>query len=237
MTQQQPRDVAQVLVEFARTLSDEQSVESIFAALGEYCTDMLDVSGTGILLLEEGNLVVATTNNKSGAIAENLEAELAEGPCTDAIRTSRHTLAPDLEAEAHRWPNFAPRALQAGIRGIYGLPIGGRNELPIGALNIVLTEERRLTEQDLGIADMLSDVAVSYMISVRANEEANELARQLQRALDSRVVIEQAKGILAGRRGDSLDVAFERLRDHARSSNQRIHEVARRVCDGELDLP
>jgi GAF domain-containing protein len=231
------RDIARVLVEFARTLSDEQSVEAIFRSLGEYCTRLLEVDGVGVLLLEEGDLKVATTHGALGAVAEHLEAVLVEGPCTDAIRTSGHVAAPDLAADAHRWPKFAPRALSAGVRGIYGLPIGGRADLPIGALNVVMGESRELAEQDLGIADMLADVAVSYMISVRANEQANELARQLQLALDSRVVIEQAKGMLAGRHGCGLADAFERMRGHARRNQERLHHVARQVCEGELDLP
>ena len=211
--------------------------EATHCSLGEYCTRLLEVDGVGVLLLEEGDLKVATTHGALGAVAEHLEAELAEGPCTDAIRTPGHVAAPDLAADAHRWPKFAPRALSAGIRGIYGLPIGGRADLPIGALNVVMGEQRKLAEQDLDIADMLADVAVSYMISVRANEQANELASQLQLALDSRVLIEQAKGMLAGRHGYALADAFERMRGHARRSQERLHHVARQVCEGELDLP
>jgi GAF domain-containing protein len=236
MTDHQQRDVAEILVAYARTLSDDQSVESIFLTLGDYCTQLLGVDGIGILLLEEGDLVVATTNSKRGEAVEHLEAELAEGPCTDAIRSSQPVLAPDLEAVADRWPNFAPRALRAGVRGIHGIPIGGRGQLPIGSLNIVTAEPRVLTDADLAIADMLADVAVSYMIGMRATEQATELASQLQRALDSRVVIEQAKGILAGRHGYSLTDAFERIRRHSRSNNEQVRHVARRICDGDLDL-
>lgn len=233
----QRRDVAEILVQYTRTLSDDQSVESIFLTLGDYCTQFLGVDGIGILLLEEGDLVVATTNSKRGEAVEQLEAELAEGPCTDAIRTSETVLAPDLEAVADRWPNFAPKALAAGVRGIHGIPIGGRAQLPIGSLNIVTAEPRVLTDEDLAIADMLADVAVSYIIGMRATEEATELASQLQRALDSRVVIEQAKGILAGRHGGSLVDAFEKIRRYARGNNEQVRAVARRICEGELDLP
>jgi len=236
MTDETRRDVADVLVAFAQSLSDDQTVEAVFQTLGRYCTALLDVDGIGVLLLHDGDLVVATTNSERGEAVERLEAELAEGPCTDAIRTSRHVLAPDLEAEAERWPNFAPRALQAGVRGIHGLPIDGSGQQPIGALNIVTAEPRQLTEQDLRIADMLADVAVAYLVTIRANEHANVLASQLQNALDSRVVIEQAKGMIAGRHDVSLVEAFERIRRHARSHHQSIHDSARRICEGDLDL-
>ena len=237
MTEHDGRDVAEILVEYTRTLSDDQSVEAAFQTLGTYCTSLLRVDGIGILLLEEGSLVVATTNSEKGEIAEHLEARLAEGPCTDAIRTSQHVLAPDLAAVADRWPRFAPLALEAGIEGIYGLPIGGRAEHPLGALNVVCTTPGQLSDQDLRIADMLADVAVSYLVGIRATEQATEIAAQLQRALDSRVVIEQAKGVLVGRHGGTLVDAFERLRQHARATNQRVRDIAQHVCDGTLDLP
>lgn len=236
MPEPEQRDIAAILVQYARTLSDDQTVESIFGTLGDYCTELLDVDGIGILLLEEGDLVVATTNSRRGEAVEHLEAELAEGPCTDAIRTSAPVLAPDLEAVADRWPKFAPRALRAGVRGIHGIPIGGRAQLPIGSLNIVTAEPRVLTADDLAIADMLADVAVSYMVGMRATEQATDLAAQLQRALDSRVVIEQAKGILMGRHGYDLVEAFERIRRHARSNNEPVRHIARQICDGDLDL-
>ena len=114
--------------------------------------------------------------------------------------------------------------------------MGGRSDLPIGALNIITADPRALTEQELRIADMLTDVAVSYLVSIQAQEQANELAGQLQRALDNRVVIEQAKGILTGRHGLALLDSFETIRRYARSNNQRVHDVSRQICDGELDL-
>lgn len=230
------REISEVLVDFTRTLADEQSVEAVFGSLGNYTTELLGVDGIGVLLLEEGELRVATTNSKRGEAAEHLEVELGEGPCTESIRSGRHVLVPDLEQATERFPEFAWRALEAGVRGIHALPIGSTVDHLIGSLNIVTTEPRLLSGRDLRVADMLAEVAVSYLVSIQAHEQANELAAQLQRALDSRVVIEQAKGILTGRHGIELDDAFERLRNHARSNRQRIHDVARSVCEGDLDL-
>lgn len=236
MSERTQRDIADVLVRFTRELSDEQTVEHVFRTLADYCTQLLDVDGVGVLLLADGDLVVATTNSEQGEAAERLEAQLREGPCYDAVRTSRRVLVPDLEAEAHRWPRFAPRALEAGVGSIHGLPIGGRSGLPIGSLDIITVEPRHVSDDDLRIADMLVDVAVTYLVSIRAYEQASELATQLQHALDSRVVIEQAKGILRGRHGYGFQEAFERLRGQARSDRRRIQEVSRDVCDGVLDL-
>lgn len=236
MSQRPRRDIAEALSVFTRALSDEQSVEHVFRTLGDYCTELLHVDGVGILLLVGEDLVVATTNSEPGDAAEHLEAELREGPCCDSVRTGSRVLVPDLEAEAHRWPRFAPRAIEAGVRSIHGLPIGGWSGLPIGSLDIVTSEPRQLSDEDLRIADMLVDVAVTYLVGIRAYEQASELATQLQHALDSRVVIEQAKGVLRGRHGYGFQEAFERLRGHARSDRRRIQEVSRDVCDGVLDL-
>lgn len=217
-------------------MSGEHRVEAVFRTLGDYCTELLAVDGIGVLLLEDAKLVVATANSGPGEMVERLEAELEEGPCTDALRTSALVAVPDLAAETGRWPNFAPRALAAGVHSIHGLPMGGRSGLPIGALNIITVERRALVDDELRIADMLSDVAVAYLVSIRAGEQANELAGHLQRALDSRVVIEQAKGVLVGRHGGTMEAAFDRLRGHARATHRRLHDVARDVCAGTLDL-
>jgi ANTAR domain/GAF domain len=236
MEQQWDADVARALADFARHLSDKRTAEEILSALGEHCTDLLTVDGMGVLLLEDGSLVVGTTNSPLGSAAEHLEAELAEGPCVDCIRLQEQVSAPDLSECIDRWPAFAPRALSAGIGGIHAVPMGAGASGILGTLDIVTAEPRSLSDLDLSIAEMLSDVAVSYLVAVRAHEQTSELAQQLQRALDSRVVIEQAKGILTGRHGMPLEQAFEVLRRHARSTSQKLHDVAARVCSGDLDL-
>ncbi|MBY5162865.1 GAF and ANTAR domain-containing protein [Salsipaludibacter albus] len=226
---------AWTLVEFTKTLADHQSVEGVFGALGDYCKRLLDVDGIGVLLLDDGDLTVATTNSPRGRVAERLEASLAEGPCTDCVRTGQHLSVPDLEAEQSRWPNFAPPALEAGIRGIHAIPVSARSDL-VGAVDVVMTEARELTPDELATALMLTEVATSYLLSIRAHEEADALAVQLQHALDSRVVIEQAKGMLAERHDVDLTDAFERMRAYARSENQRLRDVATGVTNGTLDL-
>jgi hypothetical protein len=233
----QDHDVAEVLTAFVRTLSDGQSVEAVFRSMGDYCTELLGVDGIGVLLLRDGLLTVATTNSELGDAAERLETELHEGPCTETIRSGCPVLVPDLAAAVDRFPTFAPRALAAGIGGIHGVPMGTGADRLLGSLNIVTASPRSLSDREVRIAEMLTDVSVSFLVSTRAHEEANEVASQLQQALDSRVVIEQAKGILRGRHGVELDEAFERLRRYARSHNKRIHDVAAEVCTGTLDLP
>jgi GAF domain-containing protein len=228
-------DIAQALVEFARGLSEDESVHAVLEDLGDSCADLLSVDGVGVLLLEDRDLSVATTNNPIGDTIEQLEAELHEGPCVDCVRTGQPVFVEDLRAVVDRYPNFAPRALEAGARAIHALPLTGRGEL-LGALDIVNRQPLELSAHDLATAQMLADVAVSYIFAVRLHEDSSKLATQLQHALNARVIIEQAKGMLAERHGMSPPEAFEVLRRHARSHNMTVREVSAQTIDGLLQL-
>ncbi len=233
-TQQHEQQVAAALVGFIRELTQQHTVEAVLRLLGDQCLALLPADGVGVLLLEEQQLTVATTNSEVGDAVETLEVELEEGPCVECVRVGHPVLVPDLAASADRYPNFTPRALEAGAGAIHALPMTGHGEL-VGSLNIVSRAPTELTDTQLGTARMLCDVAVSYIFAVRLHEETSELAGQLQNALDTRVLIEQAKGILAERHGDSMGGAFERLRRHARSRSTPVREIARQVVEDGLD--
>lgn len=235
MTEGTDGDIAEVLVDFARGLAEDESVQDVLEDLGDSCAELLPVDGVGVLLLEDRDLSVATTNNPVGDTIEQLEAELHEGPCVECVRTGRPVFVEDLQAVVDRYPTFVPRALEAGARAIHALPLTGRGEL-LGALDIVNREPLALSAPDLAIAQMLADVAVSYIFAVRLHEESSKLATQLQHALDARVVIEQAKGMLSERHGEPLSDSFERLRRHARSNNATVREVAQQTIAGHLQL-
>ncbi len=228
-------DLAAVLSEFARGLGRHESVEAVLQDLGDYCTRLLPVDGVGVLLLEEGSLTVATTNSPEGERIESLEVELDEGPCVECVRTGRTVVVADLRTASDRYPRFAPRAVAAGAGAIYALPMTGRGEL-LGALDIVNRAPADLSADDLATAQMLTDVAVSYIFAVRLHEQSTRLAAQLQNALDARVVIEQAKGMLAERHGEDVQSAFDRLRRHARSNNVKVRSVAEQTVAGSLHL-
>ena len=226
---------AKVLVDFAQDLGTCASVEAVLHHLSDRCMSLLSVAGVGVLLAEDGDLTVATTNSEVGEVAERLEVELTEGPCIEALRSGAVVIVPDLRRSVDRYPKFAPAALDAGVGSIHGLPLSGRGEM-VGVLNIVHTEPLDLPAADIATTQMLADVAVSYILSVRMHEESSRLASQLQRALDTRVVIEQAKGVLAERHGVTMSDAFERLRRHARSNNMTVRDVAADVLAGDLKL-
>jgi len=229
------REPSAVLVSFARELGGCQTADDVLQHLGDRSLELLGVAGVGVLLVDDGELTVATTNSELGEAAERLEVETGEGPCVDALRAGAVVTVPDLAEVAHRYPTFAPKALAAGVHSVHGLPLSGRGEM-VGVLNVVHSEPLDLPAGDLAMAQMLADVAVSYIISVRMHEQSSRLASQLQRALDTRVVIEQAKGMLAERHGEPLTTAFDRLRQRARSTNMTVRDVAAGVVSGELSL-
>lgn len=235
MADEESRDVAAALVDFARELSDCTTVEAVLERLSDACVAILPVAGVGVLLAQDGDLTVATTNSPAGETAERLEADLAEGPCIEALRAGAVVIESDLAEARDRYPRFVPRALEAGIGSIHGLPLTGRGEM-VGVVDIVAEEPLHLPAADIAVAQMLADVAVSYIFAVRLHEESTRLASQLQRALDTRVVIEQAKGMLAERHGESPRDAFERLRREARGTNRAVREVANAVIDGTMEI-
>ena len=229
------RSIGEVLAEYAQVLTVEHDVTDILQTLGDYCTELLPVHGMGVLLLDNGRLSVATHNTAEGERVEDLEAELGEGPCTDAVRTGRPVLVPDVAEMQEHYPRFAPAALDAGVRAIHGLPMNARSE-HLGALDVVSTRPGALSPQDVATAQLLADVTIAYIVNFQAREADSRLAGQLQYALDNRVIIEQAKGTLAERHGESPAAAFERLRSHARSTQASVRTVADQVVAGSLAL-
>lgn len=228
-------EVAEALVLFARRLSSDVTVEAVLKDLSDVAADLLDVDGIGVLLSEDGDLTVATTKSPEGRRVEQLEVTLGEGPCVEAARTGQEVRATDLREWVDRYPRFAPAALDMGIHSIHAVPLTGHGSV-FGALDIVNRAPVELPDANVAVARMLADTAVSYILAARLYEEASLLAGQLQRALDTRVIVEQAKGVLAERHGVTMAEAFERIRSYARGTNRRTPEVAHDVVDGSLLL-
>lgn len=230
------RDLADVLVEFARMMAEAPSVEAVLERLGDYMLEVLPVDGVGVLLADaQGGLAVATANTEMGRKVEALEAELGEGPCSHSMSTGRQIPVPDLEDAHATYPSFTPRALDAGVRSVHAIPMTVKTE-QVGSLNIVNAEPLALSVEDLATAQMLTDVGISYIANSRLLGQQTVLSQQLQQALDTRVLLEQAKGALSERHGISVEEAFERIRSHARTNRTKVQEVARQVLTGELRL-
>lgn len=228
---------AEVLLDYVRTIASCEHADEILAALNDYCTRYLRVYGVGILILtEDGELRYGTANTEIGRSIEKTEAVLQEGPCTDAARRGRPVIVPDLDAVADSYPRFVPIARDLGIRSVHALPIHHAGHL-IGSLDIISDQPGQLDDEAVSTAQLLVEVAASYIANSRALAEQNKLAQQLQVALDSRSVIEQAKGVVAACHDIGVEEAFDRIRRYARSNQRKLKDVAAEIVARRLDLP
>jgi len=167
---------------------------------------------------------------------ELFELQAQEGPCLDCYRTGRPVLNEDLQTADARWPLFAPAARLAGFRSVQALPMRLRGSV-IGALNLFHTELGSMRPADIDVAQAFADVATIGILQNRATLEARLVNDQLNTALNSRIVIEQAKGMVAERNNLDVGASFELLRSHARQHNLRLVDVARGVIDGDVAVP
>jgi len=224
--------LARAFVELADTLVDDYDVVAFLHGLAERCVTIFDVAEAGLMLADQrGGLRVLASSSERMRLLELFELQSEEGPCLDSYGTGAPVSEDNLQAE--RWPRFAPAALDAGFISIYAVPMRLRDER-IGALNLFHTEPAALSEGDMVAVQALADVATIGILHERSIREAQVLTEQLQTALNSRVVIEQAKGVVAERANVDVEEAFRRLRVYARAHNRRLGEVARQVLAGSL---
>lgn len=220
---------------FARALVTDYTVTEL---LDQFCHDVvavLGVDGAGIMLEDEaGDLRFLSASDETIRAIESLQIEMGEGPCLRAYQTGEICLVPDLKND-ETFPSFAPRALEFGMASVQSFPLCV-DGLCIGALNLYSGTTTPLEDAAVEAGRLLADVATTYIMNCRNLAESHRLAGQLQRALDSRVVIEQAKGKLSQQRGVTVVEAFEIIRRFARSNGRKLHEVAAEVVEGGLML-
>jgi len=229
--------VARVFVEVADTLVDEFDLIEFFHMLTTRTADMLDASPVGLLIADQrGRLEFMAASDESVEHLELFQAQNQEGPCLDAYRQGRPVVNEDLTEAATRWPSFAPMAAAAGFRSVHAFPLRLRADR-IGALNVFSASVGgRLEDGDIQVVQALADVAAIGLLQERAIRRGEALTEQLQGALNSRIIVEQAKGALAQARGISVDEAFELLRVHSRNHNQRLVDIARAIVTDRASL-
>jgi GAF domain-containing protein len=228
-------DVVKSLVEMADTLVDDYDVIDMLTGLADRCVSLLGVSAAGVMLASPaGSLGLVASSSEAMRLLELFELQAQEGPCLDAFRTGQPVEHENLQTGTGRWPSFSAAALQAGFRSALALPLRLR-EATLGALNLLSVTPDPLAEADVIVARAFADLAALSISQHRASAEAQRLNEQLSGALTSRVVIEQAKGVISERAGVDLAQAFSRLRAYARSGNHRLTDVAQAAIDGTLD--
>ena len=218
------------------TLVHDFDALDMLTTLSERCVQLLDVSAAGVILTDgRGGLSVAAASSERTRLLEVFAVAVDAGPCVDCLRTGRPVISEDLTApEARdRWPDYAAGAAEAGFHATHALPMRLRDEV-IGVLVLLHTERHMLLDQDARLGQALADAATIGLLSERAVRRAEVVQEQLQGALNSRIIIEQAKGVLAAHADLTPEDAFVTLRRHARDRGLRLTELARGVVEGTV---
>jgi hypothetical protein len=220
-----------VFVELADTLVDEFDVAEFLDGLTERCVRVLGIAAAGLLLTEEKSPPqVAAASSERARLLELFQVEVAQGPGLDCFRTGQRVCVPDIPA-AGRWPRFTAAAAAVGFAGVHAVPMRRRHQI-VGALSFYTVEPGAVDEASVRVGQAMADMATIGLLQQRAIRRRETVAAQLRQALPSRILIEQAKGVMAERLQISVDEAFALLRRQARSQSRRLTDVAYAVVAG-----
>jgi len=224
-------DIVATFVSLSGSLTQGQDVSELLTELAADCARLLDVSAVGLLLADSrGALHVVAASSERVADLEAFQAQRAQGPCHSCYLDGQPVNVPDLAAAAASWPEFAVVAARAGVASVHAVPMRLRDDV-VGALNLFGSEPGALHDSDLRLAQGLADVATVALIQDRAASDRNMVNEQLQKALDSRVVLEQAKGVLSYSGDLEMSAAYAALRGYARDHNIKLTELARALVN------
>lgn len=220
------------LVELADSLVADFDIVDLLTLLSDRCVEALDVTAAGVMIATPaGQLQVIASSSDAMRDLELFQLQSDQGPCVDAYRSGQPVINQDLHANTGRWPRFTPHAIAAGFRSTHSLPMHLRDQT-IGALNMFRADNGTLGPDDVTAAQALADIATIAIIQHQATTSAQVLNDRLSHALDSRIVIEQAKGKISEAAHLDMDQAFQRLRHHARNHNLRLTDLARDIATG-----
>jgi transcriptional regulator with GAF, ATPase, and Fis domain len=234
MTQSRERDVTEALVSLASRLADGYDIADLLASLTSECARLLDIASAGLLLANgRGVLQLLAASSEATEHLELFQLQREEGPCLECYSSGTAVLAPDLEQESDHWPQFVARAISAGFASVHAVPMRLRGNT-LGTLGLFGTKIGALTADDLRLGQALADVASVSLVQSQAAADQITVNKQLQTALSSRVIIEQAKGVLAQQGASDMTQAFAVLRRYARDHNLKLTDVAQRVVSRSL---
>ena len=226
----------ETFVKLADTLIDDYDVVDLLQLLVDTCRDVLDTTAAGILLADSrGELEVVASTSEASRLVEMMQLSAEQGPCIESYRSGRRVSVPDIEISKDEWWQFRGSALAQGFRSMDALPLRLR-DTTIGTLNLLRSEPGEAPEDTILAAQAIADVATIGILHERTLRESTILSEQLQAALNSRIVIEQAKGVISHTKGVSIDDAFTLMRQYARSHSVGLSIVAARIVDRSLRL-
>jgi GAF domain-containing protein len=222
------------MVTLADNLVTDFDVIELLTMLADRCVTLLDVSAAGLMLAgPDGTLRVIASSSEQMRLLELFELQTDQGPCLESFQSGEAVTLHDLTTATARWPQFAPEALSNGFLAVHALPMRLRGTV-IGVLNLFQSATEGLDDESLQAARAFADIATIAILQYRATTRSQELIDQLNTALNTRVVIEQAKGIVSERQQVDMERAFATLRQHARNHNMRLSDVAAAVVAGTL---
>jgi GAF domain-containing protein len=226
--------LVETFVELADNLVEEFDVVDLMVLLTERSVELLDASAAGLLLVDgTGTLHLIAATSEAAIAVELFQIQSDEGPCHDCFHSGLEVSTGDLADEERRWPRFAPVAIASGFRAAHAFPLRLRGQV-LGALNLFYAGPGTLNPPDGATAQALADVATIALLQSREIHDSRVVAEQLYEALQSRIAIEQAKGVIAESLGCNMDEAFATLRHFARSGGLHLSVVAQDVVDGTL---
>jgi GAF domain-containing protein len=230
------RRLTTTFVTLADTLVAEFDVVDLLQTLVDTCAQLLDASAAGIMLADAtGDLALVASTSEKSRIVETIQLSSGSGPCVECFATGAAVTVSDVAELGNRWPEFREAAIEQGFQSVHGVPLRLRG-VTIGTLNLFRATTGVLSAEDMSVAQGLADVATIGILQERAIRQADIAKNQLQHALNSRVLIEQAKGVIAYKNNVDMDVAFQTLRSYSRSNNLNLRDVAERVVNRSLSL-
>ncbi len=228
--------IAQAFVELADTLVDDYDVVELMHTLAERSVELLEADAAGIILLDARDQLAAVASTSHEAdLVELFVLQNSEGPCLDCVRTGRPVVNVDIDEARRRWPAFVTKVAEIGFTSTHAFPLRLRTET-LGAVNLFSRTHKTLGDDEIAVAQGLADIATIGLLQQRAIRHHEVLAEELHTALNSRIVIEQAKGVLAERTGQGVAECFALMRDYSRRERRLLLETASRVIDGTLGV-
>jgi GAF domain-containing protein len=229
-------ELAEAFVELTGIMAAGYDIVDLLDCLLEHCVRLLDVDEAALVLADGADAIkVAASTSEQTRFLELFQLQIDSGPCLDCFHSGESVTVPDLDTHSHRWPEFSDYARRQGYRSVHATPLKVPGQT-IGALNLFANRPSALHPTAVKIAQAFADVGAVAVVYRRALLRSEQVSEQLRGALDSRVVIEQAKGKLAQQGSLDMGAAFAILRQYTRSNNQKLSATARAVVEGTLAL-
>jgi GAF domain-containing protein len=235
MTDHRERDIITAFVDLSNELVDGYDVVDLLSGLTANCAKLLDIASAGLLLADaRGVLHVLAASSENTRNLEVFQLQREQGPCLDCFTSGSPVIVPDLAMEAHRWPQFSSAAKAMGVASVHALPMR-LHDTVLGTLGLFGDAVGRLEDDDLALAQALAHVASVAIVNEQSAADITTVNTQLQQALRNRIILEQAKGVIAHTGHVDMDDAFEVLRRYARDHDLMLSDIARQVVSRDLD--